>query len=59
MVVIAWFVYLWYKIDNVDKNVNKNYTEIILNASELTHIKNTTDMSLDALSNIKDFIRTN
>ena len=59
MVVIAWFVYLWYKIDNVDKNVNKNYTEIILNASELTRIKNTTDMSLDALSNIKDFIRTN
>ena len=56
--VIAWFVYLWYRIDKVEKDSYRNYSEIIGNAWELTHIRNTTDTSLEGITDIRSLIQT-
>ena len=43
ILIIAQTFLFYFKFQEVKEDNNKNYTEIILNAEDLTHIKNTTD----------------
>ena len=56
--IIVCSACLWYKIDKIEKDSYRNYSEIMANAWELTHIRNTTDTSLEGIIDIRSLIQT-
>ena len=56
IIIIAQTFFFYFKFQEIKEDNNKNYTEIILNAQDLNHIKNTTDQTLEITAKTANWI---
>ena len=51
--IIVCFVCLWYKIDKIEKDSYRNYSEIMANASDLVNLKEDFRQVLEVIWDMK------
>lgn len=56
IIIIAQTLFFYFNLQEIKESNNKNYTEIILNAQDLNHIKNTTDQTLEITAKTANWI---
>ena len=56
IIIIAQTLFFYFNLQEIKEGNNKNYTEIILNAQDLNHIKNTTDQTLEITAKTANWI---